>query len=251
MVMKQNNKRIIALMGTLFLPAIWLGLKYIVGVSDRFLPTPYAVISAFGDIEPSIWLHALYTLTRLIVGLFGGVLAGIGLGILMARFEAVDAFLTPPVQAVRSVPAVAIVPFFILWFGFSEFGRVLLVVSGIAFNITIATDQILKEVPEKYRILFRSFKIPPSQLILDYMIPRIQENLLPTIRFAMSTAIGVVIVSELLGSQIGLGYLMQTARSTFSMHVIFLTTIILGIMNAICDTLLAVSWQKMVYWRKV
>jgi ABC-type nitrate/sulfonate/bicarbonate transport system permease component len=60
----------------------------------------------------------------------------------------------------------------------------------------------------------------------------------------------VVIVSELLGSQIGLGYLMQTARSTFSMHVIFLTTILLGLLNAAVDVGVTWGWQKMVYWRR-
>jgi ABC-type nitrate/sulfonate/bicarbonate transport system permease component len=60
---------------------------------------------------------------------------------------------------------------------------------------------------------------------------------------------GVIIVSELLGSQIGLGYLIQNARSTFSMHVIFLATIILGVLNATLDQILTRVWTKLVYWR--
>jgi ABC-type nitrate/sulfonate/bicarbonate transport system permease component len=149
----------------------------------------------------------------------------------------------------RSVPAVAIVPFFLLWFGFAETGRLLLVVTGIAFNIAIATHQILKDVPEKHRILFKSFGVCGSNLVRHYSVPRILESLLPTLRFSLSTAMGVVIVSELLGSQIGLGYLIQTARNTFSMHVIFLATILLGVLNGAMDFIVTRLWSRAVYWR--
>jgi ABC-type nitrate/sulfonate/bicarbonate transport system permease component len=149
----------------------------------------------------------------------------------------------------RSIPAIAAVPFFLLWFGFSEHGKILLVLTGIAFNIAVATNQVLSAIPEKDRILFRSFGIAPNAMIVDYMLPRLLEALLPTVRFSLSTAMGVVIVSELLGSQIGLGYLMQTARSTFSMHVIFLATIMLGVLNAIVDAVVVHLWSKSLYWK--
>jgi len=123
------------------------------------------------------------------------------------------------------------------------------VVVGIAFNIAIATSQVLSEIPEKHQILFRSFGLSPGAMIRDYTIPRLMETLLPTVRFSLSTAMAVVIVSELLGSQIGLGYLIQTARSTFSMHVIFLAVIMLGILNAIADFALTRLWTRSVYWR--
>jgi len=157
--------------------------------------------------------------------------------------------LAPMLDSMRAIPAIAIIPFFLLWFGFSEVGRILLVVTGIAFNIAIATYQVLKEIPEKHEILFKSFNIAPSALTRDYIVPRVLETLLPTVRFSLATAMGVVIASELLGSQIGLGYLMQTARNTFSMHVIFLCTILLGLLNAIVDMVVTRSWTRAVYWR--
>lgn len=250
------NKRVdiwvssVTVLGFLLAPILWLILKYGVGISDRYLPAPAAVLGAFQDIDPSVWIHFAYTAVRLILGLFAGVVVGIALGIGAYRSKTFNKLLMPTMQSMRSVPAVAIVPFFLLWFGFSESGRIILVVSGIAFNIAVAAYQSLAEVPERYRIMFHSFGIKPGSMMADYSIPTLQENLLPTIRFSLSTAMGVVIVSELLGSQIGLGYLMQTARSTFSMHVIFLAAILLGILNTVVDACLTWGWQKMVYWRK-
>jgi|AGTN01.3.fsa_nt_gi ABC-type nitrate/sulfonate/bicarbonate transport system, permease component len=234
----------------LLVPALWIGSKYLFGISDRYLPSPFEIIQACKELEPNVFVHLLYTAARLAIGFVLGVSVGIVLGIGTNRHALMSKILSPIFDAMRSVPAIAIVPFFLLWFGFAETGRLLLVVTGIAFNIAVATHQILKEIPEKDRILFKSFGVKGSHLTLHYVLPRIAENLLPTVRFSLSTAMGVVIVSELLGSQIGLGYLIQTARNTFSMHVIFLATILLGLLNCTMDFILTRSWSRIVYWRR-
>jgi len=240
---------LLAVVGFVLIPVLWISIKQFGLVSDRYLPAPAAVIGACWDIQPNVFYHMAFTAFRLVTGFVAGVVAGVLLGIAINKSKVVSQLVSPMLDSMRSVPAVAIVPFFLLWFGFSEYGKILLVITGIAFNIAIATNQVLSEIPEKHRILFNSFGIAPTSMIRDYTLPRIMETLLPTVRFSLSTAMGVVIVSELLGSQIGLGYLMQTARSTFSMHVIFLATIMLGVLNAVVDRVLTRVWTKAVYWR--
>ncbi len=246
---KLNGQLLISIAGFVLIPLLWILVKQFDLVSDRYLPAPQAVLRACFEVDPNVFCHMGFTAVRLISGFISGVLAGILLGVAINRSPVLFKLLSPILNSMRSVPAIAIVPFFILWFGFSEWGRILLVVTGIAFNIAIATSQILSEIPEKHRILFKSFNIEPGSMMLDYTLPRLLETLLPTIRFSLSTAMAVVIVSELLGSQIGLGYLVQTARSTFSMHVIFLATIMLGFLNALLDFVLTKSWTRAVYWR--
>jgi ABC-type nitrate/sulfonate/bicarbonate transport system permease component len=245
----RKGPSLLAIVGFVLIPAVWISLKQLGLVSDRYLPAPDAVVRACFEVEPSVFYHLAYTAFRLVAGFISGVLAGVLLGIAINKSAIVSRLVSPILNSMRSVPAIAIVPFFLLWFGFSEYGKILLVVTGIAFNIAIATSQVLSEIPEKHRILFNSFGIAPSSMMWDYTIPRIAETLLPTVRFSLSTAMGVVIASELLGSQIGLGYLMQTARSTFSMHVIFLATILLGLLNALVDFVVTRLWTRSVYWK--
>jgi ABC-type nitrate/sulfonate/bicarbonate transport system permease component len=243
------SHRVLAVAGFLIAPALWIALKHFGLVSDRYLPSPDAVIRACWELEPNIFVHLAFTAFRLACGFVAGVGTGILLGIAVTRSKILSYLISPMLDSMRSIPAMAIVPFFLLWFGFSEEGKILLVVTGIAFNIAVAVNQVLREIPEKHRIMFKSFGIKASSMTRDYSIPRILETLLPTIRFSLSTAIGVVIVSELLGSQVGLGYVVQTARSTFSMHVIFLATILLGILSAIVDRVVTTLWNRAVYWR--
>jgi ABC-type nitrate/sulfonate/bicarbonate transport system permease component len=240
---------VVPLVGFILMPLVWILLKECVHVSDRYLPAPLDVIRAVREIDPNVFVHLLFTASRLVFGFLLGTAAGISLGVAVYNSRVFARLISPTLDSMRSIPAIAIVPFFILWFGFSEEGRILMVVMGIAFNIAIATYQALSDMPEKHRILFKSFGISPRVLTREYVIPRLMETLLPTVRFSLSTAMGVVIASELLGSQVGLGYLMQTARSTFSMHVIFLATILLGLLNAFVDLVLTGLWNRSVYWR--
>lgn len=251
--MKTETKKItgilVGLLGFVLVPALWILLKQFELVSDRYLPAPEAVLRACFEVDPNVFCHMAFTAIRLVTGFVSGVVVGIMLGIAINRSAILFKLLSPILNSMRSVPAIAIVPFFILWFGFSEWGKILLVITGIAFNIAIATSQILSEMPEKHKILFKSFNIDPGSMLVDYTLPRLLETLLPTIRFSLSTAMAVVILSELLGSQVGLGYLVQTARSTFSMHVIFLATIMLGLLNALLDFVLTKAWTRAVYWK--
>lgn len=239
----------IKIAGAIFVPVLWIAIKYGLGVSDRFLPSPISVITAVRDIEPSILVHLGYTTARLAIGFSLGIALGLAMALLSVRSQRLNWFLMPVIQSLRAVPSAAVVPFFLLWFGFSETGRYLLVITAVAFNLFIAAIQILREQSEAHRAFFLSFGQTPGRLLLDYSLPKIAETLLPTLRFSLALSIGAVTVSELLGSQVGLGYLIQTSRSTFSLHVLFLATIALGLLSAGSDLLLVSVWRRLVYWR--
>jgi ABC-type nitrate/sulfonate/bicarbonate transport system permease component len=155
----------------------------------------------------------------------------------------------PTIQALRAVPAVAMVPFFLLWFGFSETGRMIMLCLGTTLNIAIATIEVVADVPARYSDLFRSLGRTSSDYVAAYLIPMSIQGLLPTLRVTLATCFGLEIVSELLGSQIGLGYLLQTARTTLAMHVIFLVAAILGVVNTVLDAVLCRCWSRLVFWR--
>jgi len=229
---------------------LWIALTATHTVSDRYLPSLPAVIEAGSGLNPNLFIHILFTTTRLTIGFICGSLFGIVVGISCARSTTLRDLAEPFIQSTRSVPGVALVPFFLLWFGFSELGRYILVVAGISFNISIATMQILTNIPESHRIMFNSLGTSPRAFTIRYMLPFSLQKLLPTIRFSLSTAIGLIVTSELLGSQVGLGYLVQTSVNTFSFSLVFLVAIVLGILSVIADGLLIFTWRYIVFWRQ-
>jgi ABC-type nitrate/sulfonate/bicarbonate transport system permease component len=240
----------ISIIGALVPLLIWILIKVAFKVSDRYLPSPLAVVTAFRDIEPSIILHAGVTVIRLVVGGVAGVTVGIGGAILMYHRPTVGKLLTPTVQALRSVPPVATVPFFLLWFGFDETGKFILILLGIGLNVLVAAHQILVEMPDKHRVALLSFGYSPRSFPFIVSLPLILERILPSLRTSLSIAFGVVLVAELLGSQLGLGYVIQTSRTTYAIHVIFLVALVLGFLNVALDRILTLLWNHLVYWRR-
>ena len=140
-----------------WIPAFWLLVKHGFGVSDRYFPHPLTVVEAIGRLDVTLALHSVVSVSRLIVGYSLGCLAGVLLGIYLYKYRPLEDMLAPGVHAIRAVPATATVPFFILWFGFAEHGKVLIIVIGISLNFAISVLQILHNMPEKYQIAFRGY----------------------------------------------------------------------------------------------
>jgi ABC-type nitrate/sulfonate/bicarbonate transport system permease component len=242
---------ILAILGSLAIPATWWALKVYLNVSDRFLPSLEAVYGAIFSIDPSLGVHTFATVMRLLIGFVAGTIVGILVGVFLARWATVDAFFSPAIHALRAVPASAAVPFFLLWFGFSETGRYLLVLLAVGLNVAVASRQILARHSRPHLTFFASFGLSPGALPLRYSVPKIADEILPTLRFSLALSIGAVTISELLGSQLGLGYLLQSGRSTFSLHLMFLAMIVIGVVASIADFALRVGWNKLLYWKEL
>lgn len=243
-----RTSRMVQIAGYLMPILFWLFVKYVFSIPDRWLPSPFAVLAAIRDINPNIVFHFLATAIRLLVGFSAGVSLGIALGLATSRFRLLDALFTPAIQSLRSIPAAAAVPFFLLWFGFSEVGKFLLIFSTVAFNVGIAVNQIVATVPERHAVLFHSYQKSPSDYVWYFALPHVLEKILPTLRFSLAIVIGAEAVSEILGSQIGLGYLIQTARATFSLHLLFLAMFLFGVLSTCGDYFLCLLWRFVVYW---
>ncbi len=236
-------------LGIILLPCVWWFISNVLKVSPRYLPPIGEVANAWIGLDPPITVHFFVTMTRLVGGFVLGTALGIFIALFTARFGFLDRFLMPSINSMRSVPAAAVVPFFLLWFGFSETGRYLLATVAVALNVAIASRELLNQKVSSHESFFYSFGISSAALTLSYALPRVIEGILPTLRYSLAVALGAVTVSELLGSQVGLGYLIQSSRSTFSHHLLFLCMILLGVLSVICDYGLCALWKRLTYWR--
>jgi ABC-type nitrate/sulfonate/bicarbonate transport system permease component len=242
------NMRAQQLLGMVLPVALWLAIKFGFDVSDRYLPGPAGLLTAITDLGWPLVLHTGATAIRAVVGFVTGVAGGIAIALLAFKFRLVP-LIMPTVNSVRAVPALATVPFFLLWFGFAETGRYLLVALGLGLNVVVSCADVIQRPREADILNFRNFGLPPERLILSYWLPRIVEALLPTLRFGLSLGLSLIVVSEMLGAQYGLGYLMQTSRATFSLNVLLLCAFLLGTLAVLGDALLRSVWSAIVTWR--
>jgi len=236
------------LIGLALMPVAWLGIKYGFQISDRYLPSPQTVIESLLELDPTILEHIAATAGRLGIGVAAGLVVGIPLGAALYASRALRETMMPTLVSMQNVPPLAVVPFFILWLGFSEVGKFLIVFLAVAINLAMYGVRALAGLEPRFRTMIKSFKVPPGRALRLLFIPYVISLALPTVRYVLSVSVGLVLFSELLGAQLGLGYLIQTARSTFSMALIFGVALFATFLYVIFDLTLVAVWRRAFPW---
>ena len=245
-----NASFIIGIISPLSAILLWIVLKEATLVSDRFLPPPSEVLNVFASNFNNIWFHTAISTFR-VLGYFSiSLIFGIVSASFLFRHRYVRDYFLPLLQSIRAIPATATLPFFILWFGFSETGRFLVIFIAIATNICIAALQIFNNLHDKYLFAYQSYGISSRNVSFTDLCFFSMESLLPTLRFSLTVLIGVSVVAELLGAQQGLGYLIQGARTSYALEVLFSCAILYGVMTVLLDYFLRLIWKHIIPWRQ-
>lgn len=204
-------------------------------VRPLFLPSPIGVVLQAADVGPEIGVHALATMTRLLAGLVLGATLGIIVGLAMMRSPTLNGLLDPQIESMRPVPPIATIPFFILWFGLGEQGKVLLITLGTFLILVVATTEAVRNVPPIYLRAARTLGASDGSVFRTVVMPAIMPALIGPLRVAAAAAFGLAIASEFLGAQEGLGYLIINARRTLNTELIFLSILAMGLLSTILD----------------
>lgn len=156
----------------------------------------------------AIFSHSGDTLLRLYVGLFVGAVSGTLLGLLISWSTWTRRLIDLPVQLLRSLPLLAMVPLFQLWFGTYFIGKIAFVGYGVGVLFVAGTINAVKNVPQIY--IDNAMTLGASKLTLyrTVIIPAIFPELRATILLSLGTAWATVIGAEYLGAQSGLGYIL-------------------------------------------
>lgn len=230
--------------------AAWFIISSLGVIPPRFFPTPWRVIKAATDIRPNILVHTAYTMGLVLAGLSVGVIFGVFTGVLMRKSFIARSILTTIVESWRPVPAVAIIPFFIIWFGFAWYGKLLLVSLASFLVIVVGVVEAIDRIDPLYFRVALSFGANNSNLVDKIVIPAILPPLLASCRIALAISITVAVVAEFMGATRGVGHVLNVAMNTFATHTIVLCAIVLGIMGGLIDLFLCLIHKKMVRWSK-
>lgn len=242
------RSRSLRLAGPAVVILLWWAVSSAGIVPPLKLPSPQRVVLAIQDIGQELLLHASATLARVLVGYFVGCLLGLFIGILMQFSHVMYSLLDGIVETWRPVPPVALVPFFILWFGFSESGKVLLVALGTSLIITVTVIEALERVPAGYIRWGLVLNLKRHHLFRRILLPAAVPDMRGGFRIALALAVTLVIVSEFMGARLGLGYLINVSKVTLSTPTILLGILVTGWMAWCLDRMLRAVFDRLSQW---
>lgn len=231
--------------------AVWQLLGSIGLVSPEFLPTPLSIAKAFFELTISGELahHLGVSMGRAGIGFLIGALFGLTLGVLTGLFRSVEYLLDPSLQILRLVPHLAIAPLIILWFGFGEESKVVIIMSGSFFPLYINTFLGIRDVDLKLLEVGRVLGFSHYQRLHRLILPAALPNILLGFRLSLAVAWIGLVVAELIGSQSGVGFLINEAKQNSNTAVIFVGIIIFAVVGKLIDSFVRVLERKLLFWR--
>jgi len=211
-------------------------------------PSPKMVIHAAISTSSLIGTDVMYTMLRVVAGLVAGTVLGIGVGVLVCFNQKIYYLLNPLIESARPVPVIAMIPFFLMWFGIGEIGKFLLVTLGVFSIIVINTIESIRSVPPIYVKAGQTLGAKKTDIYKNIIIPSIVPSLIGPIRVCVAMSFTLVVAAEFMGAQAGMGYRILQARKMFNTDVIFLGVVMFGILSALVDTGIRKSLDYITRW---
>lgn len=199
------------ILGAVIMVACWEG-------AARGLHLPAYILPAVSDILVGVWSKrapladaAGYTLLEALVGYGLGCLIGIGLAVAIAMLPVLRAVILPLATAINSVPVVGYSPLILLWFGIGISSKVAMVAMAVSFTVLLSTLAGLDRVDRRAIDLMRSFGAGRLGILWRLRLPTALPLLLAGMRVSTVRSVIVAIVTEMLGAEGGLGWVIYQA----------------------------------------
>lgn len=164
-------------------------------VPTYLLPSPVQVIQALVADLPLLVSHSGVTIAEALLGLVLGVAVGFVVAVLMDRFEAVYRALDPIVTISQTIPTVAIAPLLVLWFGYGLMPKVLLVVLGTFFPVTVSLASGFRSVDPDVIDLMRTMNATRAQIFWYAKLPAAAESFFAGLKISATYAVVGAVVS--------------------------------------------------------
>ena len=159
-----------------------------------------------------IFQQSTISLLRLVVGGSLGVTAGILAGMLIGYSPWVRALTEPVLLVIRTIPILALIPLFLVWFGGSETGNIVYIAFAVFAMMVINTIEAIRNVPPIYFQYARTLGASRSRAFRTVILPAMLPELIGGIRVVLGLSWAIVLAAEYLASQSGLGRILIMAE---------------------------------------
>ncbi|MEH2052262.1 ABC transporter permease [Nostoc sp.] len=220
-------------------------------VPPQILPSPTDILAAFAElIRLGDLQEALPTsLSRSLTGLAIGGTIGLGLGLFAGLWRIGEEIFDAPLQMLRTIPFIALVPLFITWFGIDETAKIIVITVATIFPIYLNTYAGVRGVDPKLLEAATVFGLSRQETVRHVILPTALPSILVGLRFSAGTSLLALVVAEQINARSGIGYILNNANANQRADIIIAGIIVyaaLGITNDVVMRLierLALPWR--------
>jgi NitT/TauT family transport system permease protein len=214
------------------------------------LPSLSDVLLALAGLVRSgeIFPHTVASLARAGTGLLVAVVAGVALGILMARVRSIQRAFEPILMLIYPVPKPALIPLFMIWLGIGDFSKIAVIALGCLLPVVTATFNGARSVDPALLWSARARGTSERRLLWRVVLPAVLPQIATGVRTAIAIAIIVLVSSEFISSQSGLGYLIANYGGVGADDAMLAVVIYLAAIGYLLDRVYLSCLRRFMAW---
>jgi NitT/TauT family transport system permease protein len=219
-------------------------------IPPYLIPTPLAVAKMLVAEWPRLWQNGLFTAYATLGGFALSIIIGIPIAMLIAYSRLVESYVYPLLVFSQSVPKIAIAPLFVVWFGFGIFPKVISAFMLGFFPVVVATVMGFKSIEPDMIDLARSMRASRWQMFIKFSLPQALPSIFAGLKVSATLAVVGAVVGEFVGSNSGIGYVLQIANGNFDLPLMFAALFVLSMMGVILFALVDLAEKLMIPWHQ-
>jgi sulfonate transport system permease protein len=220
-------------------------------LNPQILGSPGEVWSTFTKMagDGTLWANLSASLSLAFTGLAVGASIGTALGVITGFTRLGDELIDPVLQMVRTIPFLALLPLFIVWFGIGQEPKVILIAVATAFPLYLNTHGGVRDIDRKIVEASRVYGVSRLRSIWEIVLPGALPSLLVGLRIALGVALLALIFAEQINTTKGIGYLLFTAQAYFQTDVMVVCVVIYAVWGLLADLIVRSLHRYLMPWQ--
>ena len=216
-----------------------------------FLPGPWLVLGSILDmaVRGTLWIHLAATLERVAMGFGVGATLGVALGLAAGQLTPVRNVIEPLVELLRPIPPLALLPMFIVWVGIGEASKIGFITYATFFPIFLTTVTGVRQIDPLLVRAAQSLGARGVALFTRVILPAALPDILTGLRLGVALAFFVIVISEFIGAEHGLGYLINDGRNFFLVPQMLGAAVVLGLLGYAGNALVRLLERRLTRWQ--
>jgi sulfonate transport system permease protein len=231
--------------------ALWQVLSSTGVLEDDVLASPATIVATAADMwsDGTLQSAVLTSVVRVVVGLAFGLLAAIVLATVSGLFRIGEDVIDAPMQMLRTVPVIGLIPLLIIWFGIDELPKIILVALAATFPLYLNLYAGIRNVDSSLIEASRTLGLSWFGQVRHVILPSAMPQALVGLRYALGTAWLALVFGETINATSGIGYEMNKAREFFATDIIIVCLALYAILGLVADMIVRALERGLLSWR--
>lgn len=234
-------------------PALLMGIWIYLSMTNQLnhlFPRPSELIDTTVSLiaDGTLAANIQISLLRAAAGLAAGGTIGFILGTLTGQFRLFDTVLNTPIQMIKSVPRLAILPLILIWFGLGETAKVVLIALSTFFPVYLNTFHGIRSIDPELLEMGKVYGLTQWELFRHIIFPGAISSIMIGLRQSIGGTWLILIVAETVAAQSGIGFMATNAREFMMMDVVVLSMIVYALLGTISDWLAVRLTKRLLRW---